>query len=94
MEIKDKKLTREEKISHFDELRKNYCSLMKSLKFYEDECSKLTKTSSEQVPKSADLTANHNQVKDQNPSNHQDKTKVQTKCMTDPDLPSGWVYAD
>ena len=55
MDIK-KKLSREEKISQFDELRKNYCAMMKSLKFYEEECSKLTKNDSEQVlPKPSDV---------------------------------------
>ena len=97
MDIKEGKLTREEKISQFDDLRKNYCSLMKNLKFYEDECSKLSKTGSEKVPqptiKPEKPMEEENGNKIETPKIKTEKTKVCLKWMQDPDLPSGWQYA-
>ena len=91
-----KKLSREEKISQFDELRKKYCAMMKSLKFYEDQCSKLTKNNTENDSKPAFVkTEKHcDGVERETPQLSQKKTKVQTKWKADPDLPLGWKYAE
>ena len=97
MDNKQRKLTREEKISQFNDLRKNYCALMKSLKFYEDECSKLTNTSSAKSPQPSvnpeKPNEEENGIKSET-SKKIEKRKVCLKWMQDPDLPAGWQYAD
>ena len=95
MALKERKLSREEKISQFDELRKNYCALMKSLKLYEQECSKLTKTNIEKEVKSTvkvELREHGDVIKRENQSI---KTKKKPgNWKDDPDLPHGWKYAE
>ena len=95
MDVK-KKLSREEKISQFDELRKKYCAMMKSLKLYEEQCSKLT-TNTENDSKPAVVVKTEKlceEVERKTPKISQEGTKVQVKWEVDPDLPSGWQFAE
>ena len=95
MDLKERKLSREEKISQFDDLRKNYCELMKSLKFYEQECSNLTKANIEEgveSPGKIDLREENNVIKRENQSIK--KRKRPGNWKNDPDLPNGWKYAE
>ena len=84
MELK-RKLTREEKIAQFDELRRNYCAMMKSLKFYEEECSKLTKNTGETGLKPSDIKTEKpfEEVKKENQIVTQERTKAQVKWISD-----------
>ena len=93
MEVK-KKLSREEKISQFDELRKKYCAMMKSLKFYEDQCSKLTTNNTENGPAVVKTEKHCEGVERETLKISQEKTKFQAKWKVDSDLPSGWQYAE
>ena len=85
MEVNQKKLTREEKIAQFDELRRNYSAMMKSLKFYEGECAKLTNTDSLSI-----------KVETMAPETlkSEDHSKDEGKWKMDADLPTGWRYAE
>ena len=85
MEVNQKKLTREEKIAQFDELRRNYSAMMKSLKFYEGECAKLTNTDSQSI-----------KVETMAPETlkSEDHSKDEGKWKMDADLPTGWRYAE
>ena len=89
MEGKQEKLTREEKIAKFDELRRNYSAMMKSLKFYEGECAKLTNTDSQSIKV---------ETKEQgtliSEDHSKERSKDEGKWKMDADLPTGWRYSE
>ena len=94
MDLKDRKLSRQEKISQFAELRKSYCALMKSLKFYEQECSELTKTSNERVDSSVKIELREQDDVIKSEPKFNKKRKNPGDWKNDPDLPDGWKYAE